>query len=473
MAEKVSKTSDTEEEAPDMPNIYVTLVESLKQWGVRTEKAMGIVDLFQSYEQNNFAKLDEILRLAGINPNTRRLVLEKWANLINVDPKDIPKLIEEQRKNEPKEEREEPSIEEVEEKKEKHLEDVQKIVEQLNAEMLEQMKTQLAMATLAQRLQAMGIDPAQYGLVVPMKKREEEEDDPVGEFEFPPGSGQMLKMRHSKYAKLLIEWNAKQSETKKKQEDDEEDPIDEFEYPPGSGKFLRMRTSKYAKLITEWNALHKAQETHKEENMIPWEDPVTHKIVQVPASQYHYYVDISRKYNEDPEKKELLRRIEEMQQKLEQKEKEDLYGYLASLEKKIKEMESKDELEETEKAIKKIKDTMEKLGYAPRETSIKEEALLKKLDVQTEVIKDAMDVVKEQTKKAGSVVRSLAEAVTPVIQQQAAKVLQQAQQVPTPPAQPALTPEQLVELEKSLEAEGKVQENKAPEEPKKDKVEVK
>jgi len=461
---------EPEEEEVKLPDIYKTLVITLTQFGIREVKARGIVELFMSYDEKNFAKLDDIMRLAGIASNTRQLVLEKWANLVGVKPEEIPKLIEQQRKTQVEEAKQEPTPTEIKEEKEKSIQDIERIVEDMNAKMLEQMKSQLALATLAQRLQALGIDPAQFGIIIPTKKKEEEnDDDPVGEFEFPPGSGQMLKMRHSKYAKLMIEWNAKQGEKVKKETEDEEDPIDEFEYPPGSGKFLKMRTSKYARLITEWNAVQKAKKEPEEEKMVPWEDPITHKIVQVPASQYHYYVDISRKYQEDPEKKELLRKLEDMQKKLDEKEKQDLYGYLDALQKKLKELENKDELEETERSIKKLKETLERLGYAPRETSIKEEALLKKLDVQTEVIKDAMDVVKEQSKKVGSVVRSMAEAVTPVIQQQASKMLQQAQisqqgQVPSavPPAQTQLTPEQLAELERSLEAEGKVVEDNMP-----------
>jgi len=465
LVEEEQKESEEEEEVK-LPDIYKTLVITLTQFGIKEVKARGIVELFMSYDEKNFAKLEDIMRLAGIASNTRQLILEKWANLVGVKPEEIPKLMEQQRKTQVEEIKQEPTPTEIKEEKEKSIQDIERLVEDMNAKMLEEMKSQLALATLAQRLQALGIDPAQFGIVVPMKKKEEEDDDPVSEFEFPPGSGQMLKMRHSKYAKLMIEWNAKQGEKVKKETEEEEDPIDEFEYPPGSGKFLKMRTSKYARLITEWNATQKVKKDTEEEKMVPWEDPITHKIVQVPASQYHYYVDISRKYQEDPEKRDLLRKLEDMQKKLDEKEKQDLYGYLDALQKKLKELENKDELEETEKSIKRLKDTLERLGYAPRETSIKDEAVLKKLDVQTEVIKDAMDVVKEQSKKVGSVVRSMAEAVTPVIQQQASKVLQQAQmaqQAPTqtvvPPAQSQVTPEQLAELERAMEAEGKVVED--------------
>jgi len=463
--ELLKKNGSDEKEVPslNLPDIYLSLYNTLKQFNVKSDTSFGIVDLFKSYDQDNFAKLEDIMRLAGVASNTRKLILEKWANLLGVKPEDVPDIIAKQRSREDEgEEEKKPTPEEIEQKKEKKIEDVEKIVEDLNTKMLEQMKTQLAMATLAQRLQAMGIDPKQYGLSIPMA-RKEEDDDPIEEFEFPPGSGKFLKMRTSKYAKLITEWNATQINTKKKQEDEEEDPIDEFEYPPGSGKFLKMRTSKYAKLITEWNAIHKQQEQKNEENMIPWEDPVTHKIVQVPASQYHYYVDISRKYQEDPEKQTLVKELNELKAKLEDKEKQDLYSYLDALQKKLKEIENKDELAETENSIKKLRATLEHLGYTSQDKSVKDEALLKKIDLQTEVIKDGMDVVKEQAKKIGTVTRDLVHAITPVIQQQASKVLQEQVQQPigqpTPPAQPTLTPEQLVELEKQMDAEGKVQES--------------
>ncbi len=417
--ELLKKNGSDEKEVPslNLPDIYLSLYNTLKQFNVKSDTSFGIVDLFKSYDQDNFAKLEDIMRLAGVASNTRKLILEKWANLLGVKPEDVPDIIAKQRSREDEgEEEKKPTPEEIEQKKEKKIEDVEKIVEDLNTKMLEQMKTQLAMATLAQRLQAMGIDPKQYGLSIPMARKEEDDD-----------------------------------------------PIEEFEFPPGSGKFLKMRTSKYAKLITEWNAIHKQQEQKNEENMIPWEDPVTHKIVQVPASQYHYYVDISRKYQEDPEKQTLVKELNELKAKLEDKEKQDLYSYLDALQKKLKEIENKDELAETENSIKKLRATLEHLGYTSQDKSVKDEALLKKIDLQTEVIKDGMDVVKEQAKKIGTVTRDLVHAITPVIQQQASKVLQEQVQQPigqpTPPAQPTLTPEQLVELEKQMDAEGKVQES--------------
>jgi len=92
---KKYKTKEIEE--LDLSNIYDCLIKEMTDFDVRKQTAKGIVDLFQSYDEKNFAKLDDLMRLAGVPYNTRQLILMYWATLVGENPDYVQKLIEQQR----------------------------------------------------------------------------------------------------------------------------------------------------------------------------------------------------------------------------------------------------------------------------------------------------------------------------------------------------------------------------------------
>ncbi len=83
---------------------------------------------------------------------------------------------------------------------------------------------------------------------------------------------------------------------------EEEGPIDWFEFPPGSGQFIKMKTSKYADLITN-------TEISKKEDTVPWKNPYTGEIIEVPISKYEYYLHITKEYEESQAKNENEERM--------------------------------------------------------------------------------------------------------------------------------------------------------------------
>jgi len=70
----------------------------MKDFDIRIQTAKDIVDSFQSYDEKNFAKFDDLMRLAGVPYNTRQLILMYCATLVGVNPDYVQKLIEQQRK---------------------------------------------------------------------------------------------------------------------------------------------------------------------------------------------------------------------------------------------------------------------------------------------------------------------------------------------------------------------------------------
>ena len=96
--EKTNKKNKNKEiDELDLSNIYDCLIKKMTDFDVRKQTAKGIVDLFQSYDEKNFAKLDDLMRLAGVPYNTRQLILMYWATLVGVNPDYVQKLIEQQR----------------------------------------------------------------------------------------------------------------------------------------------------------------------------------------------------------------------------------------------------------------------------------------------------------------------------------------------------------------------------------------
>ncbi|MEM3986809.1 MAG: hypothetical protein QXR39_08540, partial [Candidatus Methanomethylicia archaeon] len=246
-------------------------------------------------------------------------------------------------------------------------------------------------------------------------------------------------------------------------------------------------------ITQRYEELSKVKKSESEER-VPWEDPVTKKIIEVPMDKLHYYMNISANHakmegqsefeakleqlrKENSEKlnelkktyeeiiNENKKKLEELTQTLQEKEKEKLYGYIGSLQDKIEKLEKKDDLQEVTQKYDEIRNLLSRLGYAPQDQTVKDQAELKKIDVQAEAITKGIDVLVNQAKQFGVPFRNLVNSLSPLVQEEARRILQQRnlqRQTPTIAGQEIPYNEQeLIELEKRLDASGKVQEQGA------------
>lgn len=348
--------------------------------GVTDKKAGAIIELFQHYDIDDLKKLQQIMTRAGVNRNSRAMILETWAATRELPDDEIP-------------------VEKIGEKKvdSDDDDDEVKLLRDLGLDdslkdALKAAKRKQAEINVARRLKALNIDPKIYGLPDPpddpSTKPVVADDDKI-EVEWPPDSGKNIKMTPERYNTLLYGWNKAHG---KIGNDDEEIP-------------------------------------KKKERTIPWYDPYGNRTIEVPAEQYPQYMSITQQYHREKESRSSPE-IEEIKKDI--KAKDEVINNLirSNNEREINEAkaqaqyalqkneELKAQLDKYEKAdkldlygdaIQKLKTKSEQLlGYGPRALSVQEQSLIKKQDIQAETattaIKTIADKVKENKLGTGTIV---------------------------------------------------------------------
>ncbi len=300
---------------------------------------------------------------------------------------------------------------------------------------MEKLERQIKLKKLISKAKAMGIDLSQYGLEV----SNVEEEDPIDWFEFPPDSGHFIKMRTSKYAELIVKMQTSQQ------------PKKEETIPwknPYTNEVIEVPISRYEHYIQITKEYKESQAKNKrEETMVPWKNPYMGEIVMVPRSQYLHFLTITaEKEKEDDETKKQMMKIEEikasferqlddyrkqlssLQSKLNEKEKEELYGYLSQLQNELKKVQNRDELEEFLKVKQKIDNLAETMGLRSGDVSVNDQIILEETKLKYEAISQIFSVFVKKIDEAvskGSKVDKLIEIFAPIIQDEARRLSDQ------------------------------------------------
>lgn len=333
------------------------LREIIKSNGVKDSKANAIINLFQHYDIDDLKKLQSTLVKAGVNRNSRAMILETWAAQRELPDDEIPS---------------EKSKSDGEDDYESQLMKDMGMDDQLKDAMAAAKKRQ-AEINVARRLQAMGIDPSIYGLPAPPQvKKDDDDDDDKMEFEWPPDSGTMRKMTPERYNSLLYGWNK------------------------AHGKVGNMD-----------------DQPARKENMIPWFDPYGEKTIDVPVSQYSQYMAITQQYHREkdsrtsPEIEEIKRDLKDKDNLIQQlvedrhnRELNEISGQAQAalqkndkLERELEEFRGRDPMDDYEVAAKKLREKAELFGLGPRSLSVQEQSLLKKQEVQAESATTAIQTI--------------------------------------------------------------------------------
>lgn len=336
------------------------------------KKWKAIIKNFQYHDLDDLEYLERLLRLAGVQPNTRKLVVETWSSARGLDPNEAESVIKKVGKKESLDGDSDGSVDDDE---------IDRVLAQQQKKALMSAERAMKMREYAVRMKQLGLNPTDYGLPdVPdsaEKKKEEQASDEseYGEYEWPPDSGKMVKMKHERYTQLLYQWNK------------------------AHGKIA-------------------SDEIEKKEKTIPWINPYTNQTIEVPQSQYAQYMQITQQYNittkpqKSPDVEALERRLDEQAklnnqliEKIHQKEVEDAqqaaggaWKKAEDLEKKVKEFESRDPMEVATEAIKKFQTKAQDLGMAPKGRTTEDEIRLKKADMNLEVVSKSISTVADKVK---------------------------------------------------------------------------
>jgi hypothetical protein len=558
--------------SPTLPDVYDELKNILiAVLGPKHPKIDGLIWLFQRQTDYTDVKaLNEMLGLAGISPAHRKMIVQQWATYMGVEDADVDTLSDQSAEKKELEKKEADTIKDF-------IQDTKETIKQ-------RIKDEIEMRQLITQASQFGIDVSEMGLPnVTLPKKQQLDEDPIDEFEFPPNSGKFVKIRTSTYMKNMTQWYAihnkkeekedtvpwenpythtiinvprpqlsqylaitqKYEELQKandKKEEKEETVPWENPYTHEIINVPKPQYAHYMAITQRYEELQKANDkkeekeetvpwenpydhtiievpksrvpqylaitqrfaetshTAKNENIerVPWEDPVTKKVIEVPMDKLHYYMNISanhdktagqsefelkleqiRKENADRmnEIKNSYEKIlesskkeaEELAKKLDEKEKEKLYGYIGSLQDKLEKLEKKDDLQEVSQKYDEISKFLGKLGYATQTQNVKDLAEVNKIRVQADAIDKGMGVVVEQAKQFGVPVRQLLSSLGPLVQDEARMLLQQRRARQVAEGGMAMTGQEipyseqdLVELEKKLDAAGKMQEQAKP-----------
>jgi len=353
---EVRKMSDDNDDSDELNGLdeLEQLKQIIKDNGVKDTKANAIINLFQHYDIDDLKKLQSTLVKAGVNRNSRAMILETWAAQRELPDDEIPS--------------------------EKSRDDDDDYESQLMRDMgmddslkdaMAAAKKKQAELNVARRLKAMGIDPRSYGLPAPPDENKDDDDDKM-EFEWPPDSGTTKKMTPERYNSLLYGWNR------------------------AHGKIGNT-----------------AEEPIKKEKTIPWFDPYNNATIDVPVDQYSNYMAITQQYHREkdmkssPElddiKRELREKDEQIKQLIEDSHKRELQDIAqqaqyanqknAELEKELDAMKNKDPMDSYEAAAKRLREKAALFGLGPQSLSVQEQSLLKKQEVQADTTTTAVQTV--------------------------------------------------------------------------------
>jgi len=275
-------------------------------------KSKKIEIIMGQFHYENYKDIDALRKILSMNnvPDMKiEWIIDKYSKYIGLGEKQLEKdEINQESKNTKK------SIDEIFNEEDR---------------VMEKLERQIKLKKLISKAKALGIDLSQYGIDV----SNVEEEDPIDWFEFPPGSGQFIKMKTSKYAEMIA--NTQISQQPKKG--------DTIPWKnPYTGEVIEVPASKYEYYLQITKEYEESQaKKEKEETMLPWKNPYTGEIVMVPASQYHHFLTITaEKEKEDDETKKQMMKIEEIKASFE-RQLEDYKKQLSSLQSKLDEKEKK------------------------------------------------------------------------------------------------------------------------------------
>jgi len=407
-------------------DIYEELERIISQSVPSTfKKTQSIINMFQREDPKDIKSLKELLELAAIPPVNVRFIIKAWTSYLNI-PDELDSDEEEQDENET----DDKSHGKKQTKDTEHV-DLDKLISDRYEEIIKAVQSQIKLRTLLQQAKQLGIDLSEFGLsndAIPNKKdkQQEEDDDPIGDYEFPPDSGKFIKMRSSLYTQRLIEWERAHNKPK------------------------------------EENNVSKEQ-------TVPWKDPTTGTVMQVPISQYPNFVAMTNQMV-NPMKMEFERlqaqldeekkKTEVLLSKLDNKDKEAIVSYIEGLERKlgdaqnkIKELETRDPLESAQREEERIKKLAEMRGYRPADKSVQDEATIKKIDAELEVVRQGVGTLAKKIDTMGSNLGKIVDAVQPaitMIAQDTANVMNQKRRQNMVPIQ-QYSDQQIIEMNKRIE----------------------
>lgn len=334
------------------------------------KKSQAIANLFQYHDLDDLKYLQDILRKAGIQPNTRSLVLETWASIRELGEDEIP--VEKSKKSKTKSsDDDDDDDEETALLKEigmsSSIKDAMKAAKRREAEL-----------SVARRLKAMNMDPKMYGLP-------DVEDDA----------------------------------DKTKSKTDADDEKIEIEWPPDTGKNMKVTPERYNQLLLGWNKAHGKLQTEttdsKDDTMVPWVDPLSGTTINVPAKEYQKFANMSLAYQKqnprnDPvldelrgELKDAKKTIDDMKGYINKKEYGDLAGAYNNLDEKFKKQEQEleqlkhqDPMDLAAQGYNKLMQQADKWNLGPKGMSTQEQIQLKKTDMQVTTIEKALTTISDR-----------------------------------------------------------------------------
>ncbi|MEM3334182.1 MAG: hypothetical protein QW745_08295 [Thermoplasmata archaeon] len=428
-------------------------------------KINGIMYLFKDQKDyENLDKLEQILKQFRVPQATIDTIIDDYSAYIGVEKE--PENVEGKKGS----------------GKGDQIEEIKTLFDQRLEDIKEKIKNDIQLQELIQKAKSFGLDLSKYG--IPNLNDEKDETVPWEN----PYTHEIIEVPKSKYPQYMAITQRYEETHKNKAEQDETVPWEN----PYTHEIIEVPKSKlpqYLAITQRYEEISKAKKSENEER-VPWEDPVTKKIIEVPIDKLHYYMNISASHAKTEEQREFetrleqLRRenieklnelkktyeeiinenkkkLEELSQALQEKDKEKLYSYIGSLQDKIEKLEKKDDLQEITQKYEDIRKLLTRLGYAPQEQTVKDQAELKKIDVQAEAITKGIDVLVDQAKQFGVPFRNLVNSLSPLVQEEARRILQQRNQKNQATIAGQEIPyneQELIELEKRLDATGKIQE---------------